>query len=175
MARTHLIILPTRGFSEEDLVNFLDILNGKIYVAIPFKKVAIAKYGSKVYPDFSTEEIFLLKDTFFDSLIVIADKGFREFIDSEIASIFTRFYHAKKPVILSSLAQIAFAKMDLLLGRTITFNVDEFPEYLKTVLKLKVRFADLPYVVDGNLITTKGRDAIYDLEDSLLELLAIYK
>ncbi len=173
--RYHLIILPTSGFSEEDVVNFLDILDGKIYVATPFKKVAIGKYKSKIYPDFSIEEVFLLKESFFDSLIIIADKGYKELMTNEVASIFSRFYYGKKPVILSSLAQIGLAKMELILGKTITFNNVEFPEYLEEIFKLKVRFIDLPYYVDGNLITTKGRESIYDLEDVMLEVLPTFK
>ncbi|MEM1688275.1 MAG: hypothetical protein QXM04_02715, partial [Nanopusillaceae archaeon] len=78
--RYHLIILPTKGFSEEDLVNFIEIIKGKVYVATPNKKVAIGKYGSKIFPDFSIKEIFLLKDTFFDDLIIISDDGFKELL-----------------------------------------------------------------------------------------------
>ncbi|MEM4511614.1 MAG: DJ-1/PfpI family protein, partial [Nanopusillaceae archaeon] len=165
----HLVILPTRGFSEEDLVNFIEIIKGKVYVATSNKKVAIGKYGSKVFPDFSIKEIFLLKETFFDDLIIISDEGFRELLIPEVSAIFARFLHSKKPVILSSLAQIGIAKMELINGRTITFNNIDFPKYIKTIRNLKVNFIDLPCYIDNNLITTKGREFIFDLEDFLID------
>ncbi|MEM0379325.1 MAG: DJ-1/PfpI family protein [Nanopusillaceae archaeon] len=168
--RYHLIILPTKGFSEEDLVNFIEIIKGKVYVATPNKKVAIGKYGSKIFPDFSIKEIFLLKDTFFDDLIIISDDGFKELLTPEVSAIFARFLYSKKPVILSSLAQIGIAKMELINGRMITFNNIDFPEYMKVVRNLKVSFIDLPCYIDDNLITTKGREFVFDLEDFLIDL-----
>ncbi|MEM1684254.1 MAG: hypothetical protein QW038_01810 [Nanopusillaceae archaeon] len=166
----HLMILPTRGFSEEDVVNFAEILKGKLYVATPDKKIAIGRYGSKIFPDFSIKEIFLLKDTFFDDLIIVSDKGFKELLIQEISAIFARFFYSKKPVILSSLAQIGIAKMGLINGKIITFNNIDFPEYMKIISDLKINFIDLPYYIDNNLITTKGREFIFDLQDFLLDL-----
>ncbi|MGC9133152.1 MAG: hypothetical protein ACP5GJ_01985 [Nanopusillaceae archaeon] len=166
--KMNLIVLPRRGFDDDDLFNFFDILDGRNYVAIPKREISIGRYKSKVLPDFDTHEIFLMKENHFDRIIFIADRGYKEFMDVEIQSIFTRFLNSYRTVILSSLAQIAFLKSGLLVGRSIVYNYDEFPEYLKYFENSGVKLiTNHNYFVDRNLITVKGRDSIYELGENL--------
>ena len=169
--KMNLIILPSKGFDEDDLFNFLDILDGRTYIAIKDRKIGIGKYKSKVLPDFDVHEIFLMKENHFDRLIYISDEGYKEFLDVEFQAIFTRFIDSYRTVILSSLSQIAFLKSGLLAGRTITYNYDEYPQYLKYFPDYGVKLVtNADYVVDRNLITVKGRDSIYTLGEKLKEI-----
>ncbi len=169
--KLNLIIIPSKKFSEDDLYNFMDILDGKTYVANIKRNVSIGKYKSLVFPDFDINEIFMMRDHYFDRLIFLADEGFKEFINIKIAAIFTRYLNLYKTVILSTLAPIAFIKMNLLHGKKIVFNYEEFPEYLKIVEKYRAEFlSGYSYFVDKNLITVKGRETIYELGEDLLEI-----
>lgn len=167
----NLIILPRRGFDEDDLFNFLDILDGRNYIAIKDREIGIGKYKSKVLPDFDIHEIFLMKENHFDRLIFIADKGYKDFMDVETQAIFTRFINSYRTVILSSLSQIAFLRTGLLVGKTIVYNYDEYPEYLKYFQNSGVKLiTNYDYYVDKNLITVKGRDSIYNLGENLRKI-----
>jgi hypothetical protein len=58
-----------------------------------------------------------------------------------------------------------------LAGRTITYNYDEYPQYLKYFPDFGVKLVtNADYVVDRNLITVKGRDSIYTLGEKLKEI-----
>lgn len=163
--KRHLIILPRRNFSEEDLFNFLDIIKGKIYIATINREIAYGNYKSLVYPDFSIEEIFKMSSNPFDSIIFIADKGYKDLIIPEVKALFARFLNLMKPVVLSSLSQVAMAKMGLLYNRIVTFDNVNYPEYEKILLKYGVKVVDSPFYRDNNLISTKGKDSIYLLEE----------
>jgi len=169
--KMNLIILSSKGFDEDDLFNFLDILDGRTYIAIKNRKIGIGKYKSKVLPDFDVHEIFLMRENHFDRLIYISDEGYKEFLNVDSQAIFTRFINSYRTVILSSLSQIAFLKSGLLAGRTITYNYDEYPQYLKYFPDFGVKLVtNADYVVDRNLITVKGRDSIYNLGEKLKEI-----
>ncbi|MGC9079650.1 MAG: hypothetical protein ACP5G1_02845 [Nanopusillaceae archaeon] len=166
--KLNLIVLPKKGFHEDDLFNFLDILDGRTYVATQNKDIAIGKYKSKVVPDFDVEDIFLLQTADYDRIIFIADEGFKYFNNNEIYGLFVRFLNSYKTVILSSLAQIAFARAGLLTGRTIVYNNDDYPEYINELREYGITINTVEdYYVDRNLITVKGRDSIYELGKKL--------
>ncbi|BBL45822.1 protease I [Nanobdella aerobiophila] len=166
--KMNLIVLPRKKFNDDDLFNFLDILDGTNYIANKNREVSTGIYNTKVLPDFDINEIFTMKENHFDRIIFISDEGFKDFLSLEIQAIFTRFLNSFKTVILCSLAQIAFLKMGLLTGRSITYNYDEFPEYIKYFNNSGVKLITKhEYYVDKNLITLKGRDSIYNLGEDL--------
>lgn len=161
---TNIIIIPKRGFSEEDLLYFIDNLEGKTYVATYNRVISVGKFGSKVIPDFSVEEVFYMHSVLFDRIIFIADEGYKYFLKyTEIPSLFARYKYSRRTIILSSLSQYAFAKMGLLNGYIITYNYEEFPEYLEKFREFGIKFANYPYVFMNNVITVKGRENILEL------------
>lgn len=168
--KMNLIVIPNKGFSEEDIYYFIKILDGSKYIATPDNYIAIGKYKSKIVPDFSIEEL-LDKDIIFDRIIFIADKGYKILLKyPEVLALFTRYKTLRKTVILSSLAQYLFAKERLIYDMIITYNKEEFPEYYDKFSRYKLKIVDYPFVLDKGIITVKGRDSILDLELHLNEL-----
>lgn len=162
--KKNLIIIPYEGFSEEDLYNFMNILDGKKYIATPDKEIAIGKFGSKVIPDFSIDDVFINDYKIYDRLIIIADKGYKILLKyPQIVPLFVRYKNFGKTIILSSLAQYAMAKLGLIFDMIITYNKKEFPKYYEKFLQYNLKVVDLPYVIDKGIITTRGRDDILSL------------
>jgi len=154
-----LIILPTKGFHDQDLLEIIEILNENIYVATRNREIAIAKMGTKVLPDFSFKEILYMHSNPFDKLIIIADEGWKELELPEVKTIVSGYLFSNKIVVAISLAPVLLAKFGFLAGKIVTYN-SEYPKYEKLLIKYGARVVDFPTFKDGNLISAKGRDSI---------------
>jgi len=159
-----LILLPKRDFHDKDLLNFVEIVNDKTYIATQGRDIAIGKYGTKVIPDFSFESILKFKTNPFDRIVLIADEGWKELYIPEIKTIVAGFMVPQKEIIAISLAPITLAKFGFLAGKIITFNYDEYPKYEHVFYKYGARVTTFPVFKDGNIATCKGRDSIFLLK-----------
>jgi len=156
----NLILLPRRGFFDEDLLNLIEILNQKVFVATKNKEIAIGKNGTKIIPDFSISEILKFSTNAFDNLFIVADEGWKDLYDIETKMMIARFSIYPRKIIAISLAPLLLAKTGFLTGKIITYNNKEFPEYEKIFLKYGVKLIDLPVFKHDNIITCKGRESI---------------
>ena len=156
-----LIILPLKGFNDYDLLNFLEICNDKAFVATYDRELAIGKYGSKVVPDFSFERILRFKSSPFDTLVIIADEGWKSLDIPEVKIITAGFLVPNKKIIAISLAPVLLSKFGFLKGKIATYNYEEFPKYEKILRTNGVKVTNFPVFKDGNIITCKGGDSVF--------------
>lgn len=155
-----LILLPLRGFHDKDLLELVDVLKDRIYVATENREIAIGKLGTKVLPDFSFKEILYIKSNPFDKLVIIADEGWKKLDLPEVKTIIAGFLYGYKTVIIISLAPVLLAKFGFLAGKIVTYNNRDFPQYEGFLMKCGVKVVDFPVFKDGNIISSRGRESV---------------
>ncbi|HIP66557.1 MAG TPA: hypothetical protein EYH09_00300 [Candidatus Nanopusillus sp.] len=155
-----LILIPLRGFHDQDLLELIDILKDKVYVATENREVAIGKLGTKVLPDFSFKEILYINSNPFDKLIIIADEGWKRLDLPEVKTIIAGFLYGYKTVIIISLAPVLLAQFGFLAGKIVTYNNKEFPQYEPLLIKYGVKVVDFPVFKDGYIISARGRESV---------------
>ena len=156
----NLILIPRRGFFDEDLLNLAEIINQRFFIATKNREIAIGKYGTRVIPDFSIYEILKSTINAFDNLFIIADEGWKDLYDTDTKTLIARFSVYPRKIFAISLAPILLAKSGFLAGKIATYNNKDFPEYEKLFMKYGVRLVDFPVFKHENIITCKGRETL---------------
>ncbi len=165
-----LYIIAQQNFRDEELMVPKEILENagvKVTVASITTDEALGMMGARVSPDITVREA---NPNNFDALVIAGGSGSPKLSDyPEVLNIVRQFNEQDKLIASICLAGIVLAKAGVLKGRNATVFPSDFA--LAEYNRQGVNYSEEHVVVDGNIITADGPEAVQQFGEQIVKLL----
>jgi len=166
------IIIANRDFRDEEFFNTKEVLESGARVDVFSNEVGLAlgKFGGEFKVKNNIKE---LNANDYNAIVFIGGSGALERLDNEASyELIISFLKENKIIGAICISPVILAKAGALTGKNATVWSSNMDKAAIGILgKNGAVYADLPVVIDGNVVTARDFEASYEFGNAILSLL----